>query len=172
MLIYWFFSWRYRQLDISIISFLIMVISIVLSIVLTSAISPLEQTASGIRWLIPFLVFFFLKKFDLKFYINLTRLMELVLLIGLALQVYQLFFMEGIYGQFASGLSLRNPGIFLLPSSMACYTMVTLLFTFYFEESQFRKKINLFSIFMFCNFNFKWFRNNQLYFFFNYSIPY
>ncbi len=134
-------SIRNRQIKISMYSFFLMFMSIVISIYLSIHTVSLLGIGAGIRWLLPFFLFFFIKKFEISFYIRLTLILELILLLGITLQGYQLFYMERLYGLSSFGLSLRNPGFYLIPSSMAAFAMVTLFFVMHFEISLFRKKL-------------------------------
>ena len=118
---------------------------IIFSSILTSIFYvPLEAIISGIRWISPFILFLFLGDLRFSFYQKLTNLLEIIIFIGLILQFYQLFNMNGIYGISIAGFSMRNPGYYLSPSSMSAFSMTTLFFVHNFERNN-RKRF-LYSI--------------------------
>lgn len=87
-----------------------------------------EAAASGLRWLLPLVFYLTLKSFDKAFFDKLSVFLFCILCVGLVIQVYQYFYMSGFYGETSLGFSLRNPGFYLIPSSMAAYAMTTLFF--------------------------------------------
>ena len=124
------------------LSFFFISISLLISI---SSV-PLEAIISGIRWISPFILFLFLGKLRLTFYQKLTSWLEIIIFIGLILQFYQLFNMNGIYGISIAGFSLRNPGYYLSPSSMSAFAMTTLFFIHNFEKNTNKRFIFFFII--------------------------
>jgi len=93
--------------------------------------------AAGMRWLIPLALFpFVYGAADLSLQKRVARVMVALFFLALALQVLQLFFSSGLYGLSVSGLSLRNPGFYLIPSSMAMFTMLTLFYAQHFLEGR------------------------------------
>lgn len=57
------------------------------------------------------------------------------------MQIIQLFFSYGYFGQNAGGLSSRNPGIFYIPSTAAAFAIIVLFFSQYYMKEKLQKKI-------------------------------
>lgn len=95
--------------------------------------------AAGLRWGLPVIFLFTLQRVEDQ-YVNVIAVLLQRLMIGaLILQFLQLKYSIGSYGQSVNGLSLRNPGFYLIPSSMAAFSMSTLFFTFASDHSKLRK---------------------------------
>lgn len=125
----------WRVLKMSIKLYIVLISTIIISIFVSLLNVPFEAILSGIRWLLPFFLYLFIGKLRTEFYIKLTNCLEIIILAGLILQFYQLFNMNGIYGLSIGGFSIRNPGFYLIPSSMSAYAMTTLFFIHNFEAS-------------------------------------
>ncbi|MGL1890217.1 MAG: hypothetical protein OCD02_01255 [Spirochaetaceae bacterium] len=103
--------------------------------------------AAGIRWLLPLLLFFSI--YDIIDESNLKRLFKIIKIVFFThfmFQFYEFFFMKSFHGIGLLGFSLRNPGIFMIPSTGAFFTMTFFLFTSMFEKNKFLKKFLLFFI--------------------------
>lgn len=122
-------------------SIFLIFVSLIASIILSYFYVTSESLLAGVRWVIPLVFFFFLDKFELAFYRHMTAILQSLLLIGLGLQIYQLFNMQAVFGENEAGYSLRNPGFFLFPSSMASFGMATLLFSSLFDPIGARRMI-------------------------------
>ena len=109
--------------------FLIVVFSVACSLLFMSN----EALFAGFRWLLPLIFYFTLQGLDKLFFIRISRILNIMLIAGLTLQIYQYFMTSGIYGLNEYGYSIRNPGYFLIPSSMAAYAMASLYFVIRFE---------------------------------------
>lgn len=100
--------------------------------------NSLVYTASGIRWCLPFVLMFL---YPLIFDIDKLRWFALVLVfllfLNFTLQVFQVFFAGGWYGEW-SGLNIRNPGVFLIPSTSAIF--VCFAFFFVWCSNEFSRK--------------------------------
>jgi hypothetical protein len=115
---------------------LVVFVTFVATLAFSSVYMPVEAIAAGLRWFAPLAFYFTLGRLDEAFIQRLTRLLQWELCAGLALQCYQLAFMSGVYGQTATGSNIRNPGFYLIPSSMASFSMAALYFTTNFETSR------------------------------------
>jgi hypothetical protein len=84
----------------------------------------------GLRWFLPvllFYVFYNIRGIDYS-QKKLVGPITAVFVVGLVIQIAQLFLSAGYFGLNSLGLSTRNPGFFLIPSTMASYTC---FFTYY-----------------------------------------
>lgn len=120
------------------LSYIIIAFSIVFSLCLSVFFLPLEGIVSGIRWLFPLFFYLTLGGLRIRFLKKLTRYLEIIIFFGLLIQLYQLVNMNGIYGLNVNGFSIRNPGYYLVPSSMAALGMSVMFFVHHFETSGFR----------------------------------
>jgi hypothetical protein len=136
----------WRDSTVSIGSMALLSLTIVTSVVFSVPYMPLEAFAAGFRWLLPFAFYLTLGRLREDFLARISRVLQSLLGMGLALQVYQLLFMAGYYGETLSGLSVRNPGFYLFPSSMAGFSMATLYFTTKFERSRRRQVLVYFGV--------------------------
>jgi hypothetical protein len=139
------FSSGTRRPSISNASFIILILTMAFSIALSFFNTSIESIAAGLRWFMPFVFYLTLRSQPQDFLIDVSRLLSALLLIGIALQLYQYYFMVGIYGLNESGFSIRNPGFFLVPSSMAAYSMATLYFVARFEPLRKLRAVAFFS---------------------------
>jgi hypothetical protein len=133
------FSGFWKKLKTSLICYTFLLIILSISLCISIFYVPFEAIISGIRWISPFIFFLFLGELRLSFYQNLTSWLESIVFVGLILQFFQLYNMNGIYGISLAGFSLRNPGFYLSPSSMSAFSMTTLFFIHNFETN-YRKR--------------------------------
>jgi len=92
-------------------------------------------TFAGIRCLLPLAVFLSVYGIiDIEFQVKLVRLLITLLFIGFALQVYQLFFAGDYFGTNLVGLSERNPGFFIIPSSMALFSLIVMYYAYHYHR--------------------------------------
>lgn len=101
---------------------------VILSVSISLFFVEIEAIAAGFRWLLPFIFYLTLRSQEKSFYVKISRLLSFILVVGLLLQMFQYFYMDGIYGLDDFGFSVRNPGYYLIPSSMAALAMSTLYF--------------------------------------------
>jgi hypothetical protein len=81
---------------------------------------------AGIRWILPVLIFpFIYRHVDIALQNRIANCLILLFILGLLLQITQLFLAVGWWGLNSFGLSKRNPGFYLIPSSMACFSAMT-----------------------------------------------
>lgn len=102
-----------------------------ISLVLTVCYQGVEvlYLAAGIRALIPFvLVIFVYKCVDYKLQQSIARVLRILLCVALSLQIVQLLFAPPYFGANYFGLNSRNPGIFIVPSTMACFAVVSMYY--------------------------------------------
>ena len=69
-----------------------------------------------------------------QYYIYLT--LRVLFYIGLFLQLGGLFLASGYYGLYFNMFSSRNPGLYLIPSSMASFSMVYLYYSLFFSKQK------------------------------------
>lgn len=98
---------------------------------------------AGVRWLIPFLLILFLIPFITKdIIVKIAYIGFYIFIFHFLVQIMQLFFAGGWFGINTLGLSVRNPGIFFIPSTSAFFTILILFLTmFYLDNSKLRNII-------------------------------
>ena len=116
-------------------------ITVLGSVAISAPSMPVEALAAGFRWLMPLAFYVTLGRLDSRFFIRLARLLQFLLVLGILIQCYQLANMPVFYGETKSGLSLRNPGFYPMPSPMAAFSMTTLYFAIRFEKSHIRRAL-------------------------------
>lgn len=101
-----------------------------------SATVPWAVKLVGVRWFIPVLVMVFLIGiFDESQFRKLVIILLVVFFLHVFLQVIQMFFGMPWYGIGPMGLSLRNPGLFLIPSTGALFSVIAgVYFHFYWKS--------------------------------------
>jgi hypothetical protein len=97
---------------------------------------------SGIRWLLPFiLAMFLINHISKELLYDIGKILFYLFIVHLILQIFQLFFADGYFGLFSFGLSRRNPGIFITPSTAASFTIMVLFFSKYYMNKKLEKKL-------------------------------
>ena len=98
--------------------------------------------AAGVRWIVPLLLIPFLyNNVDDDIQEKIASVLLVLFVFGFVLQCFQLFYAQGWYGLNAWGLSKRNPGFYLIPSSMACFSIYVLYYVYFFKKRSLRLKI-------------------------------
>lgn len=105
-------------------------------LVLPSLFLALTQSvyllASGLRWYLPLILMFLYPFIDeaksLKKYVP---VLVLLISLNLSLQIIQFFWAEGYWYGTIGDYSLRNPGIFLIPSTSALFVCFALYYIWY-----------------------------------------
>jgi len=101
---------------------------------------------SGLRWLMPILVLFFIyKSVDEKFQADIANIMGWLLVLGLSLQVFELFHMQKWYGGLL-GLSIRNPGFYFVPTSMAMFSLSAMYYSWNYMRKGILRSMIIFPI--------------------------
>jgi hypothetical protein len=130
--------------------------SILLMVVVPAIVMSLNDfvlTASGIRWLIPLILpFFIYEAVDDGLKEILSKWLFRLLLLHLIVQIFQMFFASAWYGVSSFGLSLRNPGLFLIPNTGAFFTIMCLYFLIFLSEISDLKRIVIFIVSIFSVF--------------------
>lgn len=97
------------------------------AVTISLLINGVMTAVIGVRWALPFLIFFALGDWTRSF--DRSRVV-LWLVIGLVIcllaQIYQLFNMPPVYGEVLPGIPARTPGIFLAPNSTAFFACSSL----------------------------------------------
>ncbi|HIK38816.1 MAG: hypothetical protein NZ901_00045 [Geminocystis sp.] len=92
---------------------------------------------AGLRWTFPVLLITFLIPYITKdFLVKIANMLFGLFLLHFLFQIIQLFFAQGWFGRNALGLSLRNPGIFFIPSTAAFFTICVLFFTMFYQPNR------------------------------------
>lgn len=92
---------------------------------------------AGLRWTFPVLLITFLIPYTTKdFLVKIANMLFGLFLLHFLFQIIQLFFAQGWFGRNALGLSLRNPGIFFIPSTAAFFTICVLFFTMFYQPNR------------------------------------
>lgn len=99
--------------------------------------------ALGIRWLLPvILLFLYVSVASEETLPKVAIAISFVFLVHLVMQLLQFFFAQGYFGINIIGFSLRNPGIFFIPSTSGFFSIVVLFFAlFYLERGRVRSVI-------------------------------
>jgi hypothetical protein len=101
---------------------MLFVILVLFSFSISAAMNDFTIAAIGLRWVMPFVLFLFLR--DAAARINPDKGIVWLffgMLFCLFAQIYQLFNMPPIYGEIFGGWPARTPGIFLAPNSTAFF---------------------------------------------------
>jgi hypothetical protein len=115
--------------------FLVPILAIV-SIVILINKNGIFSIASGIKWILPiFLIFFLFDKIDDLFLKKIGNVLFKLLWIHLIVQIFQLFFMPTFFGVSYFGLSNRNPGLFAMPSTASFFAILVIYFNFFYSNS-------------------------------------
>ena len=97
-----------------------------------------------IRWLIPFfLVIFLINKIDKKLLVQIANILYWLFIMHFIVQVLQLFFAMGYFGKNPFGLSLRNPGLFFMPSTAGFFTILVWFFSKFYMSEVFKKRLSV-----------------------------
>ena len=91
--------------------------------------------ASGIKWILPIvLIFFLFDKIDDLFLTRISKILYKLLYLHLTIQIFQLFFMPTFWGASSFGLSIRNPGLFSMPSTASFFAILVIYFNFFYSN--------------------------------------
>ena len=86
---------------------------------------------SGIRWSLPLLLTILLIRFDSIIIFNqVSKTLKIILVFHFIIQIIQFFTLE-LFGVNFMGLSLRNPGIFLIPNTAGAFSIFSLIYMLY-----------------------------------------
>ena len=97
---------------------------------------------SGIRWLMPFiLALFLINNINQELLYSIGKVLFYLFIVHFILQIFQLFFAGSYFGLNTFGLSIRNPGIFFIPSTAASFTILVLFFSKYYMDKKLVKKL-------------------------------
>lgn len=106
---------------------------------------------SGIRCFLPLFLYFLLKDYvDEDLMKKITILMFILSIIAVFIQFIQLFTVNPIleaYGIANNGLNLRNPGFYLIPSSMAIFYIYTISLSIFFLNKSFLSNLFIYILF-------------------------
>lgn len=84
---------------------------------------PLILLGAGIRTLLPlFALLLMWRSVDHELQQQIAKVLAGLLLVAFLLQVFELFYFPPFWGRGPFGLNLRNPGFFLIPSTMGSFT--------------------------------------------------
>jgi hypothetical protein len=112
---------------------------------LSALMSYLENTSlisviMGIRWILPFFLLLFIYRYiDEDAQKKIAGVMIFVFAIAFALQIIELFNVKYWYGLNSLGLNSRNPGFYIMPSSMAMFALLTMFYAQHFISRKFLK---------------------------------
>jgi hypothetical protein len=99
---------------------------------------------SGIRWLLPFIAALLLiGHVDEILLLKVGKVLFYLFILHLFFQCIQLFFSDGWFGLYESGLSKRNPGLFFIPSTAAIYSILVLFFSKFYMDFTKKKIISI-----------------------------
>lgn len=90
--------------------------------IVSAAVNGLAIAAIGVRWALPFLLFFLVRDWaaaiDAR---SASRWLLAGLVVCIAAQIYQIFNMPPVFGEVLPGIPARTPGIFIVPNSAAFF---------------------------------------------------
>lgn len=121
-----FWAMRINKFPIKELSFVIYIL-VFFAATVSLLINDVMTAAIGLRWALPFLIFFALGDWTRSF--DRSRVifwLVMGMLICLFAQIYQLFYMPPVYGEVLPGIPARTPGIFLAPNSTAFFACASL----------------------------------------------
>ncbi|MHC4153367.1 MAG: hypothetical protein ACYST6_00355 [Planctomycetota bacterium] len=117
-------------------SFWLFVFSVLLSFCLSVFNQEYWLTLAGVRHLLPFAVLFSVYGItNDEFQGKLAKLLAILFVVGLTIQLFQLFCAVSWYEPNLWGLSRRNPGFYLIPSSMAMFSLITMYYLYHYYPS-------------------------------------
>jgi len=124
-------------------SYAAFIVTVVCSIFLSLYFKNFLTILAGFRWILPVLIIpFIYRSVATNLQNRIAKWMITLFILGLLLQIAQLFLIKGWYGLNSFGLSKRNPGFYLIPSSMACFSALTAYYAcFYCTISSLRRSI-------------------------------
>ena len=127
----------------SLIYLLVVLLATAPSIIL-SLQNQFIYTASGLRWLIPVILpFFIYSVVDEALVKKIAKYLIVLLILHFCVQVLQAFYASSWYGVSSMGINLRNPGLFLIPNTASFFTIISLYFILYFADVNKLKKMFL-----------------------------
>ncbi|MDD2714829.1 MAG: hypothetical protein PHW04_02925 [Candidatus Wallbacteria bacterium] len=127
--------------------FLVLILLSIASMLISFPMTTLMACASGIRWLLPLLLIpVIYRSVDTNLQNKINTIMVFILITSCILQVFQAIYFPSFFGRTFFGLNKRNPGIFLIPTSMAAFTMVSMFYCFHFSPNGLIKKTVLYLI--------------------------
>lgn len=92
---------------------------------------------SGIRWILPiFLILCYIPYIDKEFMEKVTKTLYYLLIVQVIFQVLQILFMPPIYGTNILGLSARNPGFLVYPSTAGLFANTCFIFCYIFKKNK------------------------------------
>lgn len=119
----------------------------VFSLILTLESKGAVHGIISVRWFMPMIIFpVFSRYVDLRVQKAIEKTLSGVLLFALFLQVYQFLFAAPVYDLDRLGFSLRNSGIYLIPSTMASFAIMSLYYTYNFAPHGLRRTCFLFFV--------------------------
>lgn len=109
-----------------------------------------KQFVSGVRWFEPILLIPFIRKtVDLKFQERMGKILLILFWINFGVQIIEFFFIKSFYfGMNSLGLSTRNPGLFIIPSTAAFFIISVAFYVFNFMKFGQRGKMAYSFIFL------------------------
>lgn len=108
----------------SLIYFLIF-LGVVIPSIVWSLNNNIFIVISGIRWLVPLFLLGIFINYNIDDSIpGYRKSLVFVFIIHILAQIYEFFFASHYYGSFLNSFSLRNPGVFLIPSTSAMFSVI------------------------------------------------
>ena len=107
--------------------------SVLISLLLSIPAKNVWVLLAGVRNLLPiFLIIFAYRFVDFSLQERIAKILIALFIIGISLQIFQLLLPIKIYGLTDFGLSRRNPGFYLIPTSMALFTFTMMYYVYCF----------------------------------------
>jgi hypothetical protein len=106
-----------------------------MSTVYTSFFTSFLASLISFRWFIPLILFpLFYLLVDTRTQEKAASALVFIFILAFIMQIVQLFSSQYYFGMSALGLAARSPGIFVIPSTMASFTMLVLYYVFFYYK--------------------------------------
>ena len=123
------------------------------SILISLMNNDIKAIFSGIRWSLPILLILSLvDRIDKCFLVKIAKVLKALVLIGLFIQLNQLYLLDTYFGANEFGFSKRNPGFFTSPSTMSLFLLFSLWFAYNFLDKTKYNKLFIYYILPVCIF--------------------
>jgi len=121
--------------------FLIFALYVAAGAIQSYSVDP-QLALAGLRWVFPiFLAFLLIGHVDRGLVTRVSHLTALLLVLHVALQAFQLFFMSDWFGTNVFGLAGRVPGMFFIPNTAGFYVIVCLFLARFYGERPWLRRI-------------------------------
>jgi hypothetical protein len=130
------------SLSKKVLPYLFAVAIAVIPAIIFSSGNNLISIASGLRWLMPIILpIFIFRAVNFEFVQTFILYLSFLFLLHFSVQIFQMFYSSQWFGVSKFGFNLRSPGLFLIPSTGAFFSVVVLYVILFIEKTSSRKKL-------------------------------